>query len=773
MPGPFTDFPRPSASLWEREIAFRIGSLDCRACVRHARATLRRVPGVRRASVHYTSQVALVVYDVRATSETEIAHAMRSAGYRLAPLARTASRFEVCARAVCVVLTVNAFAVGLVFDDERSGAAAAARIALSLTVLALGAAALLRGPAFARGPKPAAALAMTAASLAFVAGLLEVAFCTQLLEPLTAVLGRIGFGAEAWRAAPLGGFEAAAVISTGALVTHGLAEALRTRALRALTQRDRSRAGYARRIDARGEEGWIRCRDLSAGDRIRLLEGDVAPEELILETSARFVEATEEAYGKRVERRDLSLSLRRSPGEVVPQGARLLSGQAVGRVTRRSDHRAALADEEVTRALARLSAADPLDPNRVAASAVSAGAIVWAVFAIAAHAFGALQVTPAAFSAAIAVLAGVSAATFLMATPAAQAIAILRARADGIVIRDARCLDRVAAVDVVCIDPRGTLTNAPRVARLGWLTASPDKSILEATLAIARACSDPRSQAVAAYLASNGVSVSLLPAENRVDREGERAFARFGGRVVELVSSAERGRSVIFFGEPDAPSGFFEIETPVRDTAAAAIAGLASLSIAARIFASSAGAQRVSTHLAVETSGGAADSDNSLAIRNLQHGGARVMLVTDGASDGGGAQLADVAVALAPDSPPGAVPAAVVLTEDRLDVIPKLVNIARDLRARLRENLVMAVAYNAVLTPLAILGYVPPIACAALAFGHAILALGNAARLLRRAEAPSIERAAALAGEVRAATAPCTASASSMLEPIAQAEPAG
>jgi cation transport ATPase len=80
-----------------------------------------------------------------------------------------------------------------------------------------------------------------------------------------------------------------------------------------------------------------------------------------------------------------------------------------------------------------------------------------------------------------------------------------------------------------------------------------------------------------------------------------------------------------------------------------------------------------------------------------------------------------------------------VVGEGRLDDLPLLVDLARSLRGKLRQNAALAVIYNAAVIPAAALGVITPSQAAGLMLVETLLVLANAARLLRAPmRAPSL-----------------------------------
>ena len=82
-----------------------------------------------------------------------------------------------------------------------------------------------------------------------------------------------------------------------------------------------------------------------------------------------------------------------------------------------------------------------------------------------------------------------------------------------------------------------------------------------------------------------------------------------------------------------------------------------------------------------------------------------------------------MAIAIAPGVLPSAVAPPIVVTEARLGQLPWLVDVARDLRSRVRCMFAVSVAYNAVLVPAALLGVLSPLAAAGAAMAETLVIL--------------------------------------------------
>jgi P-type E1-E2 ATPase len=118
-------------------------------------------------------------------------------------------------------------------------------------------------------------------------------------------------------------------------------------------------------------------------------------------------------------------------------------------------------------------------------------------------------------------------------------------------------------------------------------------------------------------------------------------------------------------------------------------------------------------------------------VQTERASGAWVLFAGDGINDAAALAAADLGVAFAQGSDVTIHAADVVIHAPRLMALPALVELARVAMRRIRENLLVAIAYNAVAVPLAIAGVLGPLSAAIAMSLSSLVVTGNSLRLLR------------------------------------------
>jgi Cu2+-exporting ATPase len=117
------------------------------------------------------------------------------------------------------------------------------------------------------------------------------------------------------------------------------------------------------------------------------------------------------------------------------------------------------------------------------------------------------------------------------------------------------------------------------------------------------------------------------------------------------------------------------------------------------------------------------------AIEALRDAGRKVLMVGDGINDAPALAAAYASLSPITATDLAQAQADAVFLSDRLAPVAQALEIARQSRALMRQNLWVAVIYNAFAVPLAIAGYVTPLIAAAAMSGSSIIVTLNALRM--------------------------------------------
>jgi Cu2+-exporting ATPase len=321
-----------------------------------------------------------------------------------------------------------------------------------------------------------------------------------------------------------------------------------------------------------------------------------------------------------------------------------------------------------------------------------------------------------------------------LAVPAVQVIASGRLMRQGILLKSATALERLAAVDTVAFDKTGTLT-------LGRLELRPDPALPAASLrlaaSLAAASRHPLSQAI------RRACPDATPRNNVIEHPGAglSAFAlggeiRLGRRAFCGVATAEDdGFPELWLSAPGVAPRRFVFTDALRPDAAAAVEAL------------QRGGRRVML-LSGDRSSAVAALASALGIREWQAGlrpevkvaalatlageGRKVLMVGDGLNDAPALAAAYVSMAPASAADVSQTAADIVFQGQSLGAITETLAVARRSASLIRENLGFALAYNALAVPLAMLGLVTPLLAAAAMSTSSLIVVGNALRLAGR-----------------------------------------
>src|SRR5262249_44159652 len=271
---------------------------------------------------------------------------------------------------------------------------------------------------------------------------------------------------------------------------------------------------------------------------------------------------------------------------------------------------------------------------------------------------------------------------------------------------------------------------APRLA--GPEATAPDLLAIAAAMA---ACSrHPYSQAIVAAARARVVPIAALGELH--EYPGAGLEARIDGKTYRLgrtdwaLPDASPHDGVVL-SEGGSLLGRFCFEEELRADGPEVVAGLAARGIRAEILSGDqeGTVRRLASLLGLAYRAGVSPADKVDYISSLARPGGKDLRVGDDLKDGRALAAAHVSMAPAGATDVGRNAADIVFLNDSLHAVPEAIDTARKARDLIRQNLLLAVGYNALAMPIAILGQVTPLVAAIAMSLSSIVVVGSALRL--------------------------------------------
>lgn len=755
-----------SASPPSRRAELLVEGMTCNGCARNVTNAIQRVPGVQSATVSLQDRNALVRWEANAEPDvTAVVRSIEKAGFK--------------ARAVTPATAPGGTTPGVHRESVWSSSVFLGVIPTALLMAGEWIFGWSHEAWFRWASFLLAAFVQFGPGLQFYRGAWNQLKAGQSnMDTLVSLGSSTAFGYSAW--ALFSGYtghlyfmEAAAII-TLISVGHWIEARVSARAAHSLKALMNLAPTTARRLDRSGVEHETSIASLVPGDVVVIKAGDRVPTDgEVLEGSTVVDESM--LTGE-------SLPVEKAPGATLYTGTTNESGRILMRVTTTGED-TALAQIIAAVQRAQSSRADiqrlgdrvsnvfvPI----VVTIAVAAG-LMWGLLpahtqavtdflaAYLWHPHPPDSPLAAAIIAAASVLIIACPCAMGLATPAAIMAGANSAARRGILIRDGVALEKAGQITAIVFDKTGTLTEGrPKVVDQKLFPANLPANIDPAragalAASLASMSNHPLSKAIAATTAQR---VRL----NRfTEHSGRGTSGEFDTHRIQLGSLrwlAEGGTAI----ETD---GSFKREWMARG---GTIVGLAvdlrlvalfvlrdTLKPGARELIHRLGHSYPTDDLGIYIVSG--DSDGTVRaianeleltrctrsgvfaeirpgqkadiVKQLQQKGDRVAFVGDGINDAPALEQADLGIAVSRASDVAREAADIILLRSDINAIPESLGLARATLRTIKQNLFWAFFYNALSIPLAALGFMSPVLCAAAMGVSDLVVIGNALRLLR------------------------------------------
>ena len=348
-----------------------------------------------------------------------------------------------------------------------------------------------------------------------------------------------------------------------------------------------------------------------------------------------------------------------------------------------------------------------------------------------------------AITVAIAVLIVTCPCALGLAVPMVQIMAARRLFEKGIMVRDGAAMERLAEIDHVVFDKTGTLTQGnPRLLD----AQAHDSNALTLAAALAAHSRHPYSRALIAASAGLGRPADGIVFSEVAEQPGAGLEAKAGGSLYRLgrpewaLGSAAAPEAVasearVVLSRDGKALASFDFDDRLRADAREAIAALSTAGLAVEILSGDREepVRRLAAALALPHGARISPGGKLAHIEAAAASGHKVLMVGDGLNDAPALARAHASMAPATAADIGRNAADFVFLRESLLAVPQALAVAREAGRLVRQNLFLAVAYNAIAIPIAVLGYVTPLVAAVTMSLSSLLVIGNALRLGRHA----------------------------------------
>ncbi len=695
-----------------------VPGIHCAGCIRRIEAAVRALPGVEQARVNFTTRRLGVDWRAGAQRPDAIVSAVEALGFEVHPFAAgeaAAGDATDASRQLLRAMVVAGFAatnIMLLSVSVWSGAAAATRdlfhaISAAIAVPAIAYA----GQPFFRSALAALRHGRTNMDVPISIGVL-LATAMSLHETLTS-------GPHAY-------FDGATALLFFLLIGRYLDSMMRDRARAGVAQLLKQSARGALTLTADGGTEYRPIESVAPGMQVLVAAGERIPVDGMVVAGASSI--------------DRSLVTGESLPEPVGEGATVLAGtlNIDGALTLRTT---AVGESSFIADVVRLMEAAEGGRDRYVRLADRAARwyapLVHATAALTALGWLALGFGwHPALTAAAAVLIITCPCALGLAVPAVQVTAASLLLRRGLLVKDGGALERLAEVDIVVFDKTGTITlGRPELCGALPLGAA-DAAV---ALALAMRSMHPLSRALTRVARAAGVAPAAIGDVR--ERPGYGLETEIDGEAVRLgrpdwvdpaLGPVPPSRLQLAFRRGAAPAVLLGFEDAVRPDAARAVGRLKAMGLDVRILSGDreAAVRRVAETLGIaDWAAGCTPADKVAAVEALRAQGRRVLMVGDGLNDGPALAAGHASMAPSTASDVGQTAADLLFLGEELAAVPTAIDVARRSRRHVVQNFALAIGYNALAVPVAIVGLATPLIAAIAMSTSSILVIANALRL--------------------------------------------
>ena len=318
-----------------------------------------------------------------------------------------------------------------------------------------------------------------------------------------------------------------------------------------------------------------------------------------------------------------------------------------------------------------------------------------------------------------------------LATPMSVMVGVGKGAQNGVLIKNAEALEKMADVDTLIIDKTGTITEGkPTFDHLEAFSDDySDRDLLQYVVSVNANSEHPLAQATVNYGKEQDVKILKTDSFNAVTGMGvegkingsevhlgniklmEKANVEISDSIKEKVKkSQEKGKTVSYLAIDGKCHGFVAIGDKIKETSAKAIKAIQDRGISVIMLtgdnANTAKAVAGELHLD-DFKAEALPEDKMKEVERLQGEGKVVAMAGDGINDAPALAKSDLGIAMGTGTDVAIESAMITLVKGDLHGIVKARNLSEVVMKNIKQNLFFALIYNTIGVPVAAGGLYP------------------------------------------------------------------
>ncbi len=312
-----------------------------------------------------------------------------------------------------------------------------------------------------------------------------------------------------------------------------------------------------------------------------------------------------------------------------------------------------------------------------------------------------------------------------LATPMSVMVGVGKGAQNGVLIKNARALEQMNAIDTLIIDKTGTITEGkPSVEKVVSLGDDYSESELAAIIAAVNAQSEhPLAKATIDYAEKE--NISFVNASNFNAVSGKGVVAEVDNREIALGNEAlmeeenisisevvfgkvsaeqEKGKTVSYLAVNGKIEGFVVISDKIKETSKKALQSLKDEGIKVIMLTgdNSKTASAVASELGLdEFKAEMVPQNKQDEVKRLQAEGCTVAMAGDGINDAPALAQADIGIAMGTGTDVAIESAEITLVKGDLHGVLKAIRLSEKVMKNIKENLFFALVYNTIGVPVA------------------------------------------------------------------------